>query len=446
MELNFKKYLQVITYLFLLGTNAYSYADTIPFDSDRWQFIPDPFQFIPFESTIKTHLDQQSLALNQGYAVIKDSELTDGIIEYDIALTSNKGYGGAIWHIQGPNNEMFYLRPHQSGNPDSTQYTPTINGVSAWQLYEPTVSIEYPFNEWIHVKMVISGKNAEAYIQDMENPAVTMKLNGNTQSGQVGLQANIAMPTVPIHFANFSFTPMENPPLKKVPQPVDVAAGTIMSWMISDSFKAEALNNKFYLTEEDRQKYTWTELVSENSGLANLTKIQGIQQGKNTVFARVTIVSEQEQIKPLKFGFSDNAKVYFNGQLISGGSDVYKSRDYRFLGTIGYFDDVYLPLKQGNNELWIAISEEDFGGWAVQAKLEDMVGIKAITTVKQGNLNSQIDTYNSCMANYSLDGNLYIPCILVPVADSDTTVLFEADLKQQSESPLTFEVENVKPR
>ena len=103
-------------------------------------------------------------------------------------------------------------------------------------------------------------------------------------------------------------------------------------------------------------------------------------------------------------------------------------------------------MKQGNNELWIAISEEDFGGWAVQAKLEDMVGIKAITTVKQGNLNSQIDTYNSCMANYSLDGNLYIPCILVPVADSDTTVLFEADLKQQSESPLTFEVENVKPR
>ena len=45
----------------------------------------------------------------------------------------------------------------------------------------------------------------------------------------------------------------------------------------------------------------------------------------------------------------------------------------------------------------------------------------AITTVEQSDLNSQIDTNNSCMANYSLDGNLYIPCILVPVENSDTT-------------------------
>ncbi len=449
MEINFKKYLQVIIYLFLLGAGGYSYAETIPFDSDRWQFIPDPFQFMPFESTVKTHLDQQSLALNQGYAIVKDSEFTDGIIEYDIALTPNKGYGGAIWHAQGAgaNNEMFYLRSHQSGNPDSIQYTPTTNAVGAWQLYKPDVSIEYPFNEWIHVKTIIAGKNAEVYIQDMETPAVVIILNGNTKSGQVGLQANIAMPTVPIHFANFNFTPMDNPPLKLVPQPVEIAEGTVMSWIISDAFKEESLNNKFRLTEEDRQQHTWTELASENSGLANLAKIQGIQQGNNTVFARITIVSEQEQIKLLKYGFSDKAKVYFNGQLIGGGSDIYRSRDYRFLGTIGYYDDVYLPLKAGSNELWIAISEEDYGGWAVQARFENMAGIKEITTIGQRDLNSQIDPNNSCTANYSLDGNLHIPCISVPVEGSDTNVMFEADMKQQTQPPfIVFGVENVKPR
>jgi len=31
--------------------------------------------------------------------------------------------------------EHFYIRPHQSGNPDANQYTPVFNGVSAWQLY-----------------------------------------------------------------------------------------------------------------------------------------------------------------------------------------------------------------------------------------------------------------------------------------------------------------------
>ena len=45
------------------------------------------------------------------------------------------------------------------------------------------------------------------------------------------------------------------------------------------------------------------------------------------------------------------------------------SRDYRFLGTIGYFDAVYLQLKKGRNDLWIAVSE-NFGGWGIKAKLE----------------------------------------------------------------------------
>jgi len=47
------------------------------------------------------------------------------------------------------------------------------------------------------------------------------------------------------------------------------------------------------------------------------------------------------------------------------------SRDYRFLGTIGFFDQLFLPLKKGSNELWFVVSE-NFGGWGVKAKLENM--------------------------------------------------------------------------
>ena len=52
------------------------------------------------------------------------------------------------------------------------------------------------------------------------------------------------------------------------------------------------------------------------------------------------------------------------------GDDTYRSRDYRFLGSIGWYDTLYLPLEQGDNELLIAVSE-DFGGWGVQARLLD---------------------------------------------------------------------------
>jgi hypothetical protein len=61
--------------------------------------------------------------------------------------------------------------------------------------------------------------------------------------------------------------------------------------------------------------------------------------------------------------------------LIYGGSDVYTSRDYRFLGTIGLFDELYLPLKKGDNELWFAVTE-NFGGWGVKAMFDDLSGIR----------------------------------------------------------------------
>ena len=49
----------------------------------------------------------------------------------------------------------------------------------------------------------------------------------------------------------------------------------------------------------------------------------------------------------------------------------YRSRDYRFLGSIGWYDTVWLPLEQGENELVLAVSET-FGGWGVQARLASL--------------------------------------------------------------------------
>ena len=42
-----------------------------------------------------------------------------------------------------------------------------------------------------------------------------------------------------------------------------------------------------------------------------------------------------------------------------------------------HFDHVYLPLKVGRNELWVAVSE-DFGGWGITGMFEDMTGITMV--------------------------------------------------------------------
>ena len=93
------------------------------------------------------------------------------------------------------------------------------------------------------------------------------------------------------------------------------------------------------------------------------------------MFARAAIRSEQAQTKRLDFGFSDRAAVFLNGRLLYRGDDGYRSRDYRFLGSIGYFDSLYLPLEAGDNELVVAVSE-DFGGWGVQARFDDLAGLR----------------------------------------------------------------------
>ncbi len=347
--------------------------EVIPFDSERWDISG-------VETNIEDYLGQKSLLLKGGVAIVSDSEFTDGIIEYDVAFPDERGFVGVLWHFQDTQNfEKFYIRPHQSGNPDASQYTPVINGMTSWQLYpQYGAKITFPYNEWIHVKVVVSGKSAEIYVGDMNEPALFIsELKGGLSSGKVGVETeNFAA----AYFTNFSFKPVSNPQLKGTAQNEEtVSPGSIMSWLVSNTFEQKLFDGKYQLTESDKQNLTWTKFSSDSSGLANLSMVQGITEEKNTAFARATIISESDQIKPLKIGFSDRIKVYLNDQAIFDAEDYVVSRDYRFLGTVGYYDTLYLPLNAGENELWIEVSEKfPVTGWGLQARFEDLEGISLL--------------------------------------------------------------------
>lgn len=357
--------------LVFLSSAGVARAQEVSFSPQRWEIRAQ-------ESRIEEHLGRPSLYLKNGHAYVNDSAFTDGIIEFDMAVTGERGFMGAIWRVQDPRNfEEFYIRPHQSGNPDANQYTPAFHGLTSWQLYHGEgygAPVRYRLNEWIPIRIVVAGSKAEIYVDDMEKPAVFVRqLKREIRAGRVGLSSN----TAGVHFSCFRFTPMATPPpLKSADRPAAVTApGTILAWSVSDAFDEKSLEGKHLLSATDKAARTWTALACEDTGLANLARIQGIAPGKNTVFARVTIVSEGEQVKKLKFGFSDRVKIYFNDRLLYAGNNNYRSRDYRFLGTIGYFDELYLPLQAGENHLWLAVSE-DFGGWGIQAMFDDPSGIR----------------------------------------------------------------------
>lgn len=332
------------------------------------------------ESRIEEHLGRESLFLKGGIATVVGARLTDGWIEFDLAFTGERGFMGGVWRVQDPKNyEEFYLRPHQSGNPDANQYSPVFHGLSGWQLYHGpryAVPVAYPFDQWIRVKILFAGAQAEIYIHDMEKPVLFVEeLKRPVAPGGVGVSAgNFA----PAWFSNFSFQETDTPPVVLRggrPGPPETAPdGIISSWQVSDVFPESALNGKYILDPGDLAGRRWTRLETERSGLANLARIQGVHLRKDTVFARTMIVSDRERIARLDFGFSDRIRVYLNGRLLYRGDDTYQSRDYRFLGSIGYFDALYLPLTQGENELLLAVSE-DLGGWGIQAKLENLAGL-----------------------------------------------------------------------
>jgi len=346
-------------------------SQTIPFDSNRWEFDAK-------ESRVEEYLGRQSLFLKGGLALVKDSRFLNGVIEFDIAFSPERTFVGTVWRVLDKKNyEEFYFRPHQSGNPDANQYTPVFNGDAGWQLYygeDFAAPVRYRFNEWMRVKIVVAGKQAEVYIMDMETPALFMpELKFEPASGQVGLSAgNFA----PAHYSNFSFTSSDAPTLKgKAKPPKPAPKGLVVAWSVSSGFSEKNLQGKFQLSESDKAGLTWKKLECEATGIANLARLVAIGEQSNTTFARLIINSEREQIKEIKFGFSDRVRVYLNDRLLYGGTDQFLSRDYRFLGTVGLWDALYLPLRQGRNELWMAVSE-NFGGWGVVAAIEDMNGIQ----------------------------------------------------------------------
>ena len=363
------KSLAVLT-AFTLFASLAAASEPIPFDSARWQIEAAEHRIEPYKG-------KTSLVLKGGLAVVTDSEFTDGVIEYFCAFPEGRAFTGASWRIQdAANREEFYIRTHQSGNPDANQYTPVFNGLSAWQLYHGEgfgAPVVYEFDTWFPVKIVVSGDQAEVYIGDLDKPALFIDdLKRETTSGTVGLNAaNFGA----VRFADFRYQAVEKPELQgRVDRTRPRAEGTISNWQVSDPFAEQDIDEKLEIPPNLKSGLGWTALGTEPAGLANLSRVSVLSREANTVFAKLTVMSDREQSKTVAFGYSDRLRLFVNDRLFYTGTNGYRTRDYRYLGTIGYFDAVTVPLRKGRNELVFAVSES-FGGWGVQAKFNNLDGI-----------------------------------------------------------------------
>ena len=301
--------------------------------------------------------------------------MVDGVVEVDVALTGERAFHGVVWRVQDRRNyESFYVRPHQVGNPDACQYNPTYNDVASWQLYHDDgywAPITFPIGGWFTIRAVFAGDRLEVFVGDPEAPALESRLLMPVAPGGAGIL--IGGPG--LFVSRFAWD--DTPPAFRGSGPPAIPAvpGIVPGWSVSTPF-SEAAIPALEIPGKVLDSVGWARLESEPTGVVNLAKLAGVSEAANTVWASTTIRSDRARVVAMPFGFSDRAVVYLNGRALFRGDDSYRSRDYRFLGSIGWYDTVMLPLEAGENDLSIAVSES-FGGWGIQARFEpdDLEGL-----------------------------------------------------------------------
>ncbi|MEO9513289.1 MAG: hypothetical protein ABJN84_14110 [Flavobacteriaceae bacterium] len=345
--------------------------NNIPIDTLHWEIEAQSY-------VLETYKDQASIYLQRGAITLKNDTFLNGTIEYDIHLRQHvRGFPGVQFRVNGANAEEFYIRPHQSGNPDANQATPITNGITPWQLYfGPKYSFPYPykFDDWTHVKLVVNHDRAQVFLDYSDTPHISWKLFHKVKAGALRFTGgnNQALHIANIVVNNEKDTIKDFMPIER--EPID---GLVARWEISDKFEESLLKDPTKLNTVIGSRTWGKEIMVEEGTAANISRKVQLRDGKpgNTVFARLVVHSDKPQKKLFEFGYSDRVMAVLNGEPIYKGTNKFQSRDYRYLGTIGLFDAIYLDLEKGKNTLLLAVSE-DFGGWLVTGKFPNITGIR----------------------------------------------------------------------
>lgn len=328
------------------------------------------------EARVEYHEGRDALVLQNGTAWLDDARLEDGAVRFDLHAGEALGfYGVAFRAADDANHEHVYVRPFLSGNPDATQYTPVFNGVSGWQLYADerfAGPLHIPTGRWIRIELRIRGERSELRVDGQR--VVFPEMQRPSAAGPVGITAAGA----PARFANVSVS-RELPEIEEYDAPDSLAAGDnyIDRWVVSRTFSEDALDPAAPLPDALETGADWLQAGPDIRGIVNLARKRSRSPEANTVLAGVTLRSGAARLLRLRFGFSDRVIVYLDGRPLYRGNDGWRSRDYRFLGTVGLFDELILPLERGDNRLRFAVSE-DFGGWGIAAQLPDSSGIEVL--------------------------------------------------------------------
>jgi hypothetical protein len=347
--------------------------EQIPMSPDHWKFQADKVEFTNYKNKEVIKIQRGG-----GLVIAKNLVFSDGTIEFDAepSEASTAPFVTVYFRFQDEKeSECFYLRVGREENHkrnDAAQYAPFVKGVNLWDMlpqYQGPAKINN--KDWNHIKLVVSGMQMMAYVNDMTKPVLRIPyLEANSKQGSIAFEGFAA-------FANLVVKPnvVEGLVPSNGVDLTDHDANYIRRWMISQP-KPLPPGRELHLGDLPGPEATFDVIDTERNGLINVTRKFGVGE-RQYVWLRAKINSTADVKRKIELGFSDEVWVFVNQRTVYVDKNLYlegmrKTPDGRCSIQNTSFT---IPLKAGDNELLIGLAN-DFYGWGIMARLESLEGIE----------------------------------------------------------------------
>jgi hypothetical protein len=349
----------------------------ISMTADRWTTVAGNVNFVEHmgKPSIELKAGDYKKGIRSGVASLKDFQFGNGTVEYDVSAESGMGAAFIFRAASKDSFEMFYLRPRPNCQeaPDCVQYAPQTHGALLWDLF-PQYQGPAPLRsgQWNHVKLVISGKRMNIYINGANQPTLKIgRLEGDTDQGGLMLAG-------PGFFADLTVHPNVVDSLSPEPEPDETASDNcyLRHWQVSRVSRLSADQAPTY-ADLPGASTQWASLDAERGGLINVSRIYSLPTERSEralVWLKTTIHSNSAQQKHASLGWAREVFVFVNGQIVYADKNLFqppaarKPPDGRLSLENG---SLMLPLKAGDNELAVAVAN-NFYGWGIKMRLDDI--------------------------------------------------------------------------
>jgi hypothetical protein len=373
--------------LSLLGvTSAFAAPRTplhIPLVAGGWQASGNAI-FITREAFPDGILQVTSESL-AGFVALKDQQFDDGTIEFDIKPVGEEFPGIRFHQKNSDTADMLYIRvsPDCPAAQDCLQYVPIIKGRVLWDVY-PQYQAAAPFrgNEWNHIRLVISGKRMNVFVNGQTEPSLRVThLEGDASTGTIALEGTA-------YYANLTLEPGVTEGLDPKPAP-DPAAGDpryLVRWQGTDPVPLGTMMDPPSLSNLPQSAASWSPVTADYGGLINLSRFHAPtpkQEPPQMIWLRTTVQSDREQVRHVSLGWLREIWIFAGEKSVFSGKNLYNVKGGRKApdGRLSLENDGFdLPLHKGANEIVVAIdgnTPDMVGryGWGFVMRLDGADGI-----------------------------------------------------------------------